>query len=506
MSPEEQLVEDLSSFAYDPLGFVQWAFPWGEGELTKFKGPQLWQQDVLRDIGKGVLTPNQAVRLCVASGHGIGKSALVAWITLWAFSTFPGTRGVVTANTETQLRTKTWVELAKWHRLSLTKDILKLTATALFTVDETKAREWRVDVVPWSERNAEAFAGLHNQGKRVLLLFDEASVIPDIIWETAQGALTDKDTEIMWCCFGNPTSNQGRFRQCFDDGQFAHRWKQRKIDSRTVSITNKEELAEWAEDFGEDSDTFRVRALGEFPRSDSEAFISYQMARDAAERKVEPQTCPVVIGVDVARYGKDMSVLYPRQGRDASSRPPEVYSKISTMELVNRIMAMVRRYSASVVMVDGGGVGGGVVDRLRQLMVSVVDVQFGGKAEGLDTYNPAARYGNKRTEIWGAMRGFLKDGSIVSAVRGVTRSLPQELAESEYTLNARDELMLESKDMMRRRGVASPDVADALACTFASPWLDYETDSNAVNQRAAVVDAEYNPFDKEHLYGYKKAA
>ena len=114
---------------------------------------------------------------------------------------------------------------------------------------------------------------MHNQGKRIIALFDEASSIPDVIWETTEGALTDKDTEIIWGVFGNPTRNTGRFRECFAGGRFQHRWQPRQVDSRTARLTNKEEIAEWINDYGEDSDFVRVRVKGIFPRAGSMQFV-----------------------------------------------------------------------------------------------------------------------------------------------------------------------------------------------------------------------------------------
>src|SRR5690554_1790721 len=240
------LIEELAQFSNDPLGFVLFSFPWGEpGELEKFAGPEKWQREVLEDLGAGVISAGEAVQLATTSGHGIGKSALVAWIILWAISTYEDTVGVVTANTENQLRTKTWVQVAKWHRLFIARDFFRMTATALFANDPEHERTWRIDMVPWSERNTEAFAGLHNQGKRILVVFDEASAIPDMIWEVTEGALTDENTQIIWPVFGNPTRNTGRFRECFAGGQFAHRWKSRAVDSRSVSFTNKEQIQRW---------------------------------------------------------------------------------------------------------------------------------------------------------------------------------------------------------------------------------------------------------------------
>src|SRR5436853_2545763 len=202
---DDDFILELAEYSLDPYGFVLWAFPWGvPGELAECPGPEPWQVRILQDLGRGLTTPEQAIRLARTSGHGIGKSALVAWIILWAMSTLEDTVGVVTANTENQLKTKTWVQLAKWFRLCLTRDMFRMTATAIFSRDPEHETTWRFDMVPWSERNTEAFAGLHNQGKRVLLVFDEASAIPDLIWEVSEGALTDANTQIIWAAFGNP--------------------------------------------------------------------------------------------------------------------------------------------------------------------------------------------------------------------------------------------------------------------------------------------------------------
>ena len=173
-------------------------------------------------------------------------------------------------------------------------------------------------MVPWSERNTEAFAGLHNQGKRILLVFDEASAIHDLIWEVSEGALTDADTEIIWCCFGNPTQNTGRFRECF--GRFKHRWLTRQIDSRTVKITNKTKIQEWVDDYGEDSDFVRVRVRGVFPRTSANALLGPEDVEAAIKRvyrEGEFEFAAVVFGLDVARQGDDSTVLARRQGKIA---------------------------------------------------------------------------------------------------------------------------------------------------------------------------------------------
>lgn len=493
----DELIISLANYAKDPLGFVRWAFPWGEpGELESQPGPEPWQEELLEQLGAGLIDFQGVIRLARTSGHGIGKSALVAWLILWAMSTCPDCVGVVTANTENQLKTKTWVQLAVWYRRFIGKDLFKMTATAMFSVDPDHEKTWRFDMVPWSERNTEAFAGLHNQGRRILLVFDEASAIPDLIWEVAEGALTDENTEIIWAVFGNPTRNKGRFRDCFPGGKFAHRWKSRAIDSRQVSFTNKAQIQEWIDDYGEDHDFVRVRVRGVFPRVDAESFIPFELATNAVLREFLRPNDPVVLGVDVGRFGDDASVIYPRCGRDAVTRPIEVYRGIDTMVLVGKIVAALHRHNASAVFVDAGGVGGGVVDRLRELRVPVYAVDFGASPDYyVFTESSGTKYKNKRAEIWGAMRDWLKGGSIPDALPGQELTLVDELIGPNFTLDGNEAIQLESKKDMRRRGVASPNVADALACTFAMPV--YMPSLETEVQKPAETD--YNPYSKEMM-------
>lgn len=493
-------IEDLAQFSSDPLGFVIWAFPWGEpGELEHELGPEPWQRDVLIDLGKGLITIDKAIQLATTSGHGVGKSALVSWIILWAISTFTDTKGVVTANTENQLKTKTWVELAKWFRLFIARELFELNATSLKSADPAHENTWRIDMVPWSERNQEAFAGLHNQGKRILILMDEASAIPDIIWETTEGALTDKNTQIIWAVFGNPTRNKGRFRECFKNGKFEHRWTSRAVDSREVSLTDKDQIAAWIKDYGEDSDFVRVRVRGVFPRVDAVSFIPFDLALEATLRAIPlPAGDPIIIGVDVGRFGDDPSIIYPRKGRDAVSLGIEVLYKEDTMATAARTAATFLRLRAAMVMVDSGGVGGGVVDRLRQLQIPVLEVDFGSGADGGDA-NDGTKYANKRAEIYGRLRTWLKVGTIPNKIPGIEITLVDELTAPTFGLNNAEAIQLESKKAMRSRGVKSPNVADALACTFAYEIYVPMTDQQRDDYAKLHVVEDYNPYAKERM-------
>src|ERR1700730_3305906 len=468
---EAQLLVLIASCKRDPLRFVRVAFSWGQGELAGHDGPDKWQAEILMLIRDGLLSPSAAIRIAVASGHGPGKSALVSWIIIWARATMVDTRGVVTANTATQLHTKTWAELAKWHRLCLCGYWFVLTATAIYSVDLAHEKTWRVDCISWSESRTEAFAGMHNQGKRIIALFDEASAIPDVIFETTEGALTDKDTEIIWGVFGNPTRTTERFRECFAGGRFQHRWQPHQVDSRTARLTNKEEIAEWINDYGEDSDFVRVRVKGVFPRAGSMQFISADLVSAAASPDRDPPVTiydPFIMGVDVARFGDDKSVIRFRRGRDARTIPPLKFRGLDTMQLAAKVAELHEIHRPDAIFIDGGGAGGGVVDRCRGLKLPITEIQFGAAPDRNQLGRSGALvYANKRAEMWGVMREWLASGAIDDDAE-LKADLPA--VEYGYTMkDGRDAIILEKKEHMKKRGLASPDDGDALALTFAYP-------------------------------------
>lgn len=324
---------------------------------------------------------------------------------------------------------------------------------------------WRADAVTWSEHNTEAFAGLHNKGKRIVVLYDEGSNIADKVWEVTEGALTDEGTEILWIVFGNPTRNTGRFRECF--GRFRALWNTRHIDSRTVEGTNKPYLDEMVSTYGEDSDIAKVRVRGMFPSASSMQFIPGERV-DAARRRIvqNERDEPIVIGVDVARFGDDHSTIYFRQGRDAKSIKPIQLSQVDTMQLAAKVAEQQRLYNAAMVCVDEGGIGAGVVDRLKQMQLPVVGVQFGSKPLNAVKLGNGEKVANRRAEMWAIMREWLNGGSIPD-----DQQLADDLTGVEYSFNVRDEIQLEKKEHMKERGLASPDDGDGLALTFAVPVL-----------------------------------
>ena len=477
-TPMGEIVSDLARFVCDPYGFVMWAFPWGQPgtPLADMHGPEQWQKEQLIRIGKQLVEAGAegcVIQEDVASGHGVGKSALVSWLILWAVSTLEDTRGVVTANTDSQLRTKTWAELAKWHSLFLAKDLFKLTATRIGIANDDK-REiyWRIDQVPWSKENTEAFAGLHNQGKRILLIFDEASAIDDKIWEVAEGALTDARTQIIWCRYGNPTRTSGAFFRSCTQGK---RNTYTRVDSRTVSFSNKKQIQAWIDEYGEDSDFVRVRVRGMFPRAGYANFISPELVNAARQRKLDPITYRAhqkILSVDPARFGDDFSVMTLRQGLRVYWQM--ALSGFDGPDLAARIFEVVRNQgrvegvpvepgAIACITYDAIGNGADLDSALRRMvgLPPCIAVQWGQPAKD------DKQYFNQRSECWGKMRDFLEHGQIPD-----DDDLANELSSLDYGYDARFRIQLQSKKDLKKAGVKSPDRADSLALSFIPELID----------------------------------
>jgi len=233
------------------------------------------------------------------------------------------------------------------------------------------------------------------------------------------------------------------------------------------------------------------RVKGLFPRQAFNRFISGDLVNAAMQRPVEANHDPLVLGIDVARFGDDMSVIYPRKGLDCRTHLPMKFRNIPLDRLEDRIMEFCAANRVGMVFVDGTGLGGGLVDHLRRRGLLVHDVQFAAKSD-----QRSERYANKRAEIWGIMKEKLQYLSLPA-----DGELREQLLGPEFTLNSRDEILLEPKDSMKRRGVASPDIADALACTFASEHATLPTPVSWGGRGDHLVVSEYDPFAPESVDG-----
>ena len=315
--------------------------------------------------------------------------------------------------------------------------------------------------------NTEAFAGLHNQGKRIVIIFDEASAIDDVIWQVSEGALTDAGTEIIWVAFGNPTRNTGRFADCFTRNR--HRWIHKSVDSRNARMTNKEQIQKWIADYGEDSDFVKVRVRGIFPSASSLQLIPSHLVENGLKRGEEIlleeySFAARIFGVDIARYGDDSSSIVMRQGLKA-----ELLWRghgLCTMTVASVVAELEDKYRPDAVFIDSGSMGPGVIDRLRQLGRTPVEINFQNKP-----IDP--RFANKRAEMWWLTKEWLEAGGALPSfdtsrneIRDILRG---DLTSPEYGFTPANKILLESKEDMKKRGLPSPDTADGLALTFAAP-------------------------------------
>lgn len=482
-----QLAKELAKFYDDPLGYVMFCFPWDTDEtIQQVKlvepwksqfggeyGPDKWACGFLEEVGRQVKerafdgkSAVPALKFTTASGHGIGKSVMVAWLIKWIMDTRPFCKGVVTANTSEQLKTKTWAELAKWHALSLTAHLCTYTnsrGSMCFYRNGPKNINtgWRFDAITCREENSEAFAGMHNAASTTCYIFDEASAVPDAIFQVREGGLTDGEPMVF--DFGNPTRKSGMFYEnCI--GKYRHRYSVRKVDSREVQITNKDQIEEWKEDWGDDSDFFKIRVKGEFPAVGYVQFIGTDLVDGAMRRPhIEPQRNePLLIGVDVARYGDDETVIYPRVGMDARNWPYKRFKGLDNVQVAEEVIRTLQEFlqigrKCNGLYIDGGGHGSGVVDILQRLGYNPIDVGFGTKATD-------GKYRYKGDEIWGRMRD-----SMSNLMLPRDDTLRDQLTQREYTFMGNGKLSLETKKDMKDRGLVSPDIADALALTWASP-------------------------------------
>ena len=469
---EQELNAIMASLYHEPLQFVEVAYPWGRTgtPLAQHDGPDVWQRDFLTRLGDHVKArafngtdPVQPIRMGVSSGHGIGKSVEVAWVTNWIMSTRPRAKGTITANTFTQLRDKTWASIQHWTSLCLTGHWFIINADRMYHAAQKES--WFCAPQSCKEQNSEAFAGQHALDSTSFYIFDEASAVPDSIFEVAEGGLTDGEPMIF--LFGNPTRSTGAFyRACF--GSMRHRWDTRAIDSRTCKFTNKAQIAEWVTDYGEDSDFVRVRVRGLPPSASDLQFIDQDRVWQAQTRTAVTvlEDEPLIAGVDVSDGGAAWNVVRFRRGADARTLPPIRVPGQATRgdrsAFLARLAEVLRdddpRRRVTMMFVDSA-FGAPYVERLHAMgFQNVREVRFG--ATALDTHQA-----NMRAFMWNRMKEWLPTGMIPA---DDTR-LEVDLTAPGYHLNQQDKLVIESKETLQKRGISSPDDGDALALTFAAP-------------------------------------
>lgn len=413
--------------------------------------PDPWQVDFLNAVAKGHR------RISIRSGHGVGKSTGASWAMLWYVLTRYPVKVVVTAPTSSQLYDALFAELKRWVKelppaVEALLDVkaerieLKASPTEAFISARTSRAE-----------QPEALQGIHSDN--VMLIADEASGVPEQVFEAAAGSMSGHAAVTI--LLGNPVRSSGFFYDTHN--RLRHEWWTRRVSCVDSPRVSKEYVAEMQSRYGEESNAYRIRVLGEFPRSDDDTIIPMELLEAAMHRDVErAESAPVVWGLDVARFGNDSSALCKRQGNHVTE-PVRCWRNLDLMQLTGAVVAEYEALGVGQrpmeILVDSIGLGAGVVDRLQEL---------GLPARGINVSESPAlgqTYRNLRAELWHLAKAWLEHRDCKLPK---DEQLIGELATVRYKFTSNGKVQVEGKDEIRRRGLGSPDKADAFVLTFAS--------------------------------------
>lgn len=409
--------------------------------------PQKWQIEALQNIANHN-------RLSVRSGHAVGKTTFLAWTILWFLLTRPDVKIACTANSASQLEQILWSEIQKWHKrmpvgfqneLEFRTDKITIkNAPESFCVARTSRRE-----------NPEALQGFHSPN--MLFIIDEASGVPDIIFEVAQGAMSTHNAKTVMV--GNPNRASGFFYDAFNRN--AESWKTMTVSCADANTVDPNYIEEMKRQYGEDSNVYRVRVLGLPPTTDDNAIMGRTLVESAIGRDVEPTNVMPVWGIDIARMGADRCALCKRKG-NIITEPIRHWGGKDLMETVGLIMAEYEsvpyKDRPSEILIDSIGLGAGVVDRLVELDLPARGINVAESSSMSD------RYMRLRDELWFKCREWLEQKDCLIPDQD---ELVNELTAVQYEILSSGKFKVESKEQMKKRGYRSPDIADALMLTFA---------------------------------------
>ena len=414
--------------------------------------PDQWQVSVLDSVCRHR-------RTAVRSGHGVGKTRLAAACIHWFIATRAYPQIICTSETAVQLATRLWRELAVVNSTAVNAELFEWQATTFKF--KLAADRWFALAQPWTKERPEAFQGAHEQD--LLMLFDEASAIPDEIWDAASGSMSTSGAR--WLVQGNPTRNTGKFYDCFGKNKALPNESDEKgyWHTHTVSCfdSTRPGMAQYIEEqkreYGEDSDFYRIRVLGIPPQQEVKQFISREMFGAAVARPViENKAAQRILGVDVAWEGDDRTVLVRKHGFKIDL--VAVRRGQDTMATVGDIIQELRRAREieqpyDHVVVDTIGVGAGVFDRLREQGIAVTGVNVGIASRVPD------RYRNLRAELWDLYRKWLETGTIA-------KDFEEDSCGIQYMITSSGVIAMEKKGDLKKRGLPSPDLADAACLCF----------------------------------------
>jgi hypothetical protein len=462
---EVELDALLVSCHADPLRYAVTMWDWGAGELALERGPKPWQAAFLRDLGALIadrafngIDPVKPIKMAISSGVGVGKTALIAWIFHFLLDTRPDCKCRVTANTVTQLDTATWAEIRKWGALKLTANRWSMNTEQIYHIGDRV--NWFGVKTTCAPENAQAFAGWHNRRSTTANFYDEASTIDDLIF--AKGRGIEVDGEPFQFVTGNCSRRQGQLhRAVFGSEQDDWNWRIINGEECDPGPVTKDLYREWADTYGgRDSDYYRVHVLGLPPNADELQYIDHPRVKAAMERDLPTPIGdePLIAGVDVSGGGSAWTVCRFRRGFDARTVPAIRISGEKSRDrqlIISKLDEALRTLDIKAMFIDAA-FGAAVVERLRMLgHKQVIEVNFGGES-------PDPHDANMRAHMWRKA----KEGLLYTAIP-LKDQLAGDLEAPGYHLNNKDQLVIESKKDMQKRGVKSPDDGDAHVLTYA---------------------------------------
>ncbi len=418
------------------------------------------QASVMNDVAKYSL-------VSVKSGHGVGKSALESWIIWWYISTRPYPKIMCTAPAKHQLHDILWAEASKWKRnnKALNNDF-EWTSEKIYL--KGAQEEWFA--IARTSNKPDALQGTH--AEHVLIIIDEASGVPDIVFEPVLGSMSTKDAKLLMC--GNPTQLSGFFYDSHT--KLRSMYKTHTIDGSKSEMVDPNYVKQIIEMFGKDSDVYRVRVAGEFPKANPDSFISLGLVEESIQNKQIANVNDISLGVDVARFGDDESVIslvFNYMKLDSL----KIFKHNDTMKLTGQIVNIIQELNKKYpniyvkVKIDCDGLGVGVFDRLKEvisqkgLKAIAIECHFGGKG-GKVSHDEPIEYKNSTGIMWGTIRSKLLNKSLFLCNDD---ELVSQLTNRKYFIESDGTIRLEKKEEMKKRGVHSPDRADALALALYEP-------------------------------------
>lgn len=411
--------------------------------------PDQWQQEVLNAVAAGERW------ISIRSGHRVGKTTLLAWLTVWHILTKFPQKTICTAPTTGQLEDALLAEtVAHVDKLPpALRQLLNVKSDAIELV-AAPAESFVTYAVSRAE-TPEALAGKHSEN--LLLIADEASGVPEAVYEASLGSMAAKNARMALA--GNPVRSSGYFYDTHH--KMREHWKTWRVSSADCSRTDPDWVANMAAKYGERSNAYRVRVLGEFPLADDDTVIPFELMETALKRDVQPTNVREIWGLDCARFGSDDSALARRKG-NVLVEPVQSWHGLDTMELCGRIKAKwdvtPTHERPEDICVDAIGLGAGVADRLREMGLPARAINVS------ESPSLGDQYRNLRAELWFKCRQWLANRDVNLAG---DEALGAQLIAPKYKHTSTGKTQVESKDEMKKRGMRSPDKADAFVLTFA---------------------------------------